>query len=104
MPMKVASLTLALGVVALALPSGTALAQDGAGPVVIEEVTCRDLLLQMGAEQERTISFLHGYAAGAAERAEVDPDALATATSRLMEACIEDPDSGALAMLRDVLG
>lgn len=88
---------------ALAMSPKAALSQEVDASVVIADVSCRDLLLQTGAEQERTISFLHGYAAGAADVAEVNVDELVTATTRLLEACIEAPDEGALAMLQEVL-
>ncbi len=76
---------------------------DGAASFAIGDLTCRDLLLQGGTDQELTISFLHGYAAGTAGRTEIDPDALVTATTRFLEACIEAPDRAAIKMLQDVL-
>lgn len=106
--MKLKSIVLSaalVGAFALQVPSTPVAAQDEAADrLVIGEVSCRDLLLQLGAEQERTISFLHGYAAGAAGRMEVDVEALALATSRFLEACIEDPDASALSILQDILG
>lgn len=90
---------------ALVLPAAPAVAQeDGDAPVVIADISCRDLLLQVGQDQERTMSFLHGYAAGSAGVTEVDVEALITASGRFLEACIEAPDTSAIDMLRDVLG
>ena len=105
MKLKPFVLSTALAVVwVFAMPATPASAQeDGDAVLVVGDIGCRDLLLQLGAEQDRTISFLHGYSAGSAGRSEVDTQALTLATSRLLEACIEDPDASALTILQDIL-
>lgn len=63
-------------------------------------INCRDILLAAGEDRDAVILVLHAYLLGEAKQLTYDPDELAEATDTFLDACIDKPDSKALATMR----
>lgn len=83
--------------------SSTAIAQDGTetngdSTVDIAALTCRDLLLMDGEDEESAILFVQGYINGKSAETLVDTDAVKASSDRSLEQCIDEPDSTVLSV------
>ena len=83
--------------------SSVAIAQDGeenspSNTVDIPELTCRDLLLMDGDDEEATIVFIQGYISGKTSETVVDADAVRVSSDRSREQCVDEPDSTVLSV------
>lgn len=58
----------------------------------LSKVTCRELLLMEGEEQDFTIVFYHGMMNGKNNDMMFDELALATSTDNIMNHCIDNPN------------
>ncbi|MBJ3776969.1 HdeA/HdeB family chaperone [Acuticoccus mangrovi] len=103
------TLLAALGVVAVAATPALAQgeAEDDAEAVEttvdLSALTCKDLMGQDGEMRPRTISFLHGYVAGADGVTEVDVEALVDATALFIDQCLDNPTANALETLKSIV-
>lgn len=79
--------------------AGIAAAQE-AGSKDLRSVSCRDVLLASGEERDGIILVLHAYLLGEAKQPTYNSDALAEATDRFLDACIEEPKAQALGTMR----
>lgn len=100
MKAKKTLLVLAGTLLGLGLSNLIADAQEGPGAepeiVEIETISCRDLLKMEGEEEEFTIVFLHGFMSGKTNDTTFNIDPLATATDRIMDHCIDNPEDSLL--------
>ena len=69
----------------------------------LRSVSCRDVLLAHGEERDGIILVLHAYLLGEAKQLTYSADSLGEATDRFFDACIEAPESEALATMREQL-
>ncbi len=67
----------------------------------LSTVTCRDVLLAHGEDRDGVILVLHAYLLGEAKQLTYSADALAEATDRFFDACLDDPAAEALSTMRD---
>lgn len=93
-----AALLLALGVNA-----PTALAQAKAAPAAskspaLNELDCRTFLRLDGDERAFTLVYYHGFISGRLNQMELPVDAMAAATDRVVDHCIDKPGDKMLAV------
>ncbi|MDR9405362.1 MAG: HdeA family protein [Halothece sp. Uz-M2-17] len=77
---------LSIGVEALAQPENQTVS-----PINLEAITCRELLLMDGEEEENTILFMHGYMSGKREETMIDIGQLVAVTDQVKNTCIDQP-------------
>ena len=73
--------------------AGSAIAQDADndGVWMLEDLTCRDLIIRSGEERDLVVIFMHGFMSGAMNDLKFDAPALTVATDAVLESCINDP-------------
>ncbi|MGK7908909.1 MAG: HdeA/HdeB family chaperone [Synechococcus sp.] len=71
---------------------------DGGKMVDVTALTCRDLLLMDGDDEESATLFLQGYISGKNAEVTINTDAVRVATDRSIEQCIDEPDSTILSI------
>lgn len=76
---------------AMAFPA-SAQQDDDSGIIEMTEVTCRDLLLFDGDEEEKVLIFFHGYMSGLSKNTTVDVPTFGEASVSITETCIDAPD------------
>ena len=83
-----------LGTTATAQPSAAA----DARPTTVDLATfdCRTLLRMNGEYRDNAILFLHGYVSGQKKQTVIELGPIATATDRIIDYCISNPDAKAL--------
>ena len=69
----------------------------------IGDYTCRDILVASGAERDLAIMFLQGYFVGKSGKTTFDRDALADATDRTIDMCLEATDEKAVTVMARAL-
>lgn len=79
---------LSIGVEAIAQPEN-----EPVSPINLEAITCRDLLLMDGEEEENTILFMHGYMSGEREETMIDIGKLIAVTDQVKNTCIDEPSN-----------
>ena len=84
------ALALALGA------AGGAPAQDSRN---VNQYSCKDIMRIGGDERDLAIAFLHGYLLGKSGNETYSPDALAEATDRFIEHCLDNPGDTAVKAL-----
>lgn len=57
----------------------------------IDEISCREALKMVGEERAFTAIFFHGYISGKKNENVFDADALAEATDKIADYCIDNP-------------
>ena len=75
---------------------------EPAGITLIEDFQCRDLLLQSGDDRDRSLAFLTGYMLGAISSNTIDGELLAISGEATLEACVDNADTSALEIMREV--
>lgn len=83
--------SLAIGVLSVGDQISAQPETQPAPPIDLEAVTCRDLLLMDGEEEENTILFMHGYMSGKREETMIDVGQLVAVTDEVKQTCIEQP-------------
>jgi hypothetical protein len=82
--------------------SGAAIADESAsaatGEFDIKTLTCRDALKMPRVESRDTVLFFHGFLSGKKNEMIFKPDKLAEATDRIVDGCIDSPDTSLLEM------
>ena len=68
------------------------------GTVDVTALTCRDLLLMEGDDEESAILFVQGYISGKNSETVIDTDAVRVASDRSREQCVDEPDSTILSV------
>jgi hypothetical protein len=95
--------------VAALLCAPAAIAQDKreAAPArqqAIDELDCRTLLRLGGEERGYTLVYLHGFVSGRRAQLRLAPEALAEATDRIVDHCIDHPGDRLLAVFERFRG
>lgn len=86
------------------LGGNAATAQDATLKLMIDKVTCREVLKMGGDERDFTLVFLHGFMSGKQNMLEFDGPALTEATDKVLDACIASPDDTVLSVFEKVRG
>jgi hypothetical protein len=68
----------------------------------LNELDCRTLLRLDGDERAFTLLYLHGFVSGKNNQLMLSTDALATATDRIVDHCIDKPGDKLLAVFEQV--
>lgn len=71
---------------------------DDRSTVDIENLDCRAMLMMDGDARDFTLIFYHGFISGQNKELIFDGDALAAATDRVLEQCIDNPNDKLLAV------
>ena len=95
--MKKLSWLVLLSVIAASSFSLTVKAQ-GRDIIDLKAVTCTELLKSSGDKRANLIIFIHGYLNGKAGNTTIDAPALASATNKVIDACINNPKQNLLAV------
>lgn len=66
--------------------------------VDLKTVTCRDLLKTDGEDRTNTFVFIYGYINGTKGDLTINGSALAEASDKILDACIDSPDSTVLSV------
>ncbi len=66
--------------------------------VDLKTVTCRDLLKTDGEDRTNTFVFMYGYINGTKGDLTINGPALADASEKILDACIDSPDSTILSV------
>lgn len=106
--MKKYSLVFLLSAIAVASISFPAKTQETENDVESEDVvsldatTCRELLQFSGENRANSLIFMHGYINGKKGEVMIDAPALANATDRVINTCIDNPDRSVLSVMEEV--
>lgn len=73
-------------------------ASEESGTVNLQAMTCRELLKSEGDNRANLLIFMHGFINGKQGITTVDASALASATDKIIDSCIDSPDSNLLAV------
>ena len=87
---------IAIGGVAVKVQAQSA--SEESGMVNLEAMTCRELLKSEGDNRANIIIFMHGFINGKQGITTIDASALASATDKIIDSCIDSPDSKLLAV------
>jgi hypothetical protein len=68
----------------------------------LAELDCRTLLRLGGEERAYTLLYFHGFVSGRMNQTELSTDAMAAATDRIVEHCIDKPADKLLAVFEQV--
>ena len=98
-----AATALLISIAVLGPAAASVAAAEGEESKDLRTVSCRDVLLAHGEERDGIILVLHAYLLGEAKQPVYDADALAEATDRFFDACIDEPEAQALGTLREQL-
>ena len=69
--------------------------------VDLNEQDCRAFLKMTGRERDITVAFYHGVVAGMKKETIIDIPALAGATDRILDRCIDHPDDVLLKVFQE---
>ncbi len=86
---------------AASLSCSPALAQDTKTRTV-EGYTCKDVMRETGRNREVAIAFLHGYLLGKSGAQAFNLDAFGKQTNAFIEHCLDHPNDGAAATMRNI--
>lgn len=106
MKMKVALMILTLVGISLtgeaiqAQPTNPAETQQS-NTLDLSTIDCRDLLQMEGEERESTLTFFHGVMNGKKNEMVLDGDALAAATDKIVNHCIDKPNDQLLRVFQE---
>ncbi len=98
---------IACNLVATALLAGLAVAPAGAAEPArpspgLDQLDCRTLLHLSGEERAYTLLYFHGYISGKRNQTQLSTDAMAEATDRILDRCIDKPAEKVLKVFEDV--
>lgn len=101
------TITAALLITLGAVTSPAAIAQAKAAPAVqrssaLNELDCRTLLKLDGEERAYALIYYHGFVSGRLNQLELATEAMATATDRVMDHCIDKPGDKVLSVFEQV--
>lgn len=68
----------------------------------LAELDCRTLLRLGGEERAYTLLYFHGFVSGRMNQTELSTDAMAAATDRIVEHCIDKPADKLLTVFEQV--
>ncbi len=99
-----AAITLALSVAFSAQPvaAQSRTTEPAAKSPALNELDCRTLLRLDGDERAFTLLYMHGFISGKHNQLMLSTDALATATDRIIDHCINKPGDKLLAVFEQV--
>ncbi|MEM8795837.1 MAG: HdeA/HdeB family chaperone [Pseudomonadota bacterium] len=72
--------------------------------IIFKEVVCKDVMGQSGEDRDRTISFLHGFVMGGADRGEVTIAEIIDVESVFIDMCLDNPTDLVLDVMRTAHG
>jgi hypothetical protein len=101
MRIPLSGFTLVFGLIAV---GGSASAADRSATIMIDKVTCREMLKMGGDERDFTIIYMHGFINGTQNTMEFDGPKLTEATDMVLDACISNPDATILSVFDKVRG
>lgn len=100
--MRIVKFGIMLGLLGVLVGSGAAIAEEPAssatGEFNLKSLTCRDALKMGRGESRDTVLFFHGFISGKKNEMIFKPDVLAEATDRIIDGCIDNPDTSLLEM------
>ena len=70
----------------------------------MEQFTCKDIMLESGANRDVVIAFLHGFLLGKSGSSKFNLDALHKQTDDLIERCLDNPGEKAVDAATKVKG
>ena len=73
-------------------------ASPATGEFSLKSLTCRDALKMGRGESRDTVLFFHGFMSGKKNEMIFKADALAEATDRIIDGCIDSPDTSLFEM------
>ena len=101
--MKKYSLVFLLSAIAVTSISFPAKSQETESEDVVslDATTCRELLQFSGENRANSLIFMHGYINGKKGEVMIDAPALANATDRVINTCIDNPDRSVLSVMEE---
>ena len=94
-----------LAAASLCLPMALAQAQSATGvqkSPVLDDLDCRTLLRLGGEERAYTLLYMHGFVSGKTGQTMLPAQALAEATDRIVDHCIDRPGDKLLSVFEKV--
>ena len=100
--MRIVKFGMMLSLLGMMVGGGAAMADESA-PAATDEfnlksLTCRDALKMPRVESRDTVLFFHGFVSGKKNEMIFKADKLAEATDRIIDGCIDSPETSLLEM------
>ena len=73
-------------------------------PIVLAEVTCKEIMIQDGSDRDRSISFLQGFVMAGIGTTEMTVNDLIDAETAFYDLCLDSPQASALEIMGTVTG
>ena len=100
--MRIVKFGMMLTLLGIMVGGGAAMAEESAsvatGEFNLKSLTCRDALKMPRTESRDTVLFFHGFVSGKKNEMIFNADKLAEATDRIVDGCIDNPDTSLLEM------
>jgi len=100
--MRIVRFGMMLALLSMMVGGGAAAADESApaatGEFNLKALTCRDALKMPRQESRDTVLFYHGFVSGKKNELVFKADELAAATDRIVDGCIDNPDTSLLEM------